>query len=448
MKVILVNPPIYDFSAYDVWIKPLGLLYLSNILKTHNIEVVFLDCLDRSYFETLVVKPDGTGKLPSTIVDKPNILKDIPLKYKRYGINKEIIKNFFLENNDADYLIISCSMTYWYLGIREILDIAKETLKQTKILLGGIYPTLVPKHAYLTFTNKVDYIFVSSNFSELFAYIGLDAKNLNFTNFPAPDYSHYKNLYYIVTRFSYGCHYNCSYCACRKIFPKYTAKTVEQFVNEVYTLYNQTKCKNFVFYDDELLNFTTTKQLFYEFLKLNLPIKFFTPNGLNPRFINKEIAKLMYELNFTDPRLSLEFTSDFTHDITDKKITFKEFEIAVENLINAGYKPHQISVYLLAGLPYETLNDVFHSLELLSKYYVRIRLCELSPVPKTQLYYQLGLDDTVDPLLHNNSIFIFNGVPGKVKPWCSYEELQLLKKFVKDYNESLKQKTIHSYAHY
>ena len=36
-KILLVNPPIYDFAAYELWAKPLGLLYLSSILKQQNI---------------------------------------------------------------------------------------------------------------------------------------------------------------------------------------------------------------------------------------------------------------------------------------------------------------------------------------------------------------------------------------------------------------------------
>ena len=39
-KILLVNPPIYDFVAYDLWAKPLGLLYLSSILKQQNVDVL------------------------------------------------------------------------------------------------------------------------------------------------------------------------------------------------------------------------------------------------------------------------------------------------------------------------------------------------------------------------------------------------------------------------
>ena len=46
-KILLVNPPVYDFAAYDLWAKPLGLLYLSSILKQQNICVQFFDYMDR-----------------------------------------------------------------------------------------------------------------------------------------------------------------------------------------------------------------------------------------------------------------------------------------------------------------------------------------------------------------------------------------------------------------
>jgi hypothetical protein len=46
-KILLVNPPIYDFDAYDFWIKPLGLLKIARILKGKGIPFLFFDFLDR-----------------------------------------------------------------------------------------------------------------------------------------------------------------------------------------------------------------------------------------------------------------------------------------------------------------------------------------------------------------------------------------------------------------
>ena len=48
MKILLVNPYIYDFTAYDLWLRPLGLLYIAAILKKYtDSELYWLDVLDR-----------------------------------------------------------------------------------------------------------------------------------------------------------------------------------------------------------------------------------------------------------------------------------------------------------------------------------------------------------------------------------------------------------------
>lgn len=439
MKVLLVNPPIYDFSAYDVWLKPLGLLYLSSILKEFGIEVVMLDCLDRNLFLDIPAKEDGTGKYPQKDIKKPDIISNIPLNYKRYGAKKEKIEEILSLNKDTDYVVVTSSMTYWYLGVVEIVETIKNYLPKAKIILGGIYPILLPNHAKKLFSDKVDIIITSSNFSEILEYLQIPEakKYLHFSNFPIPDYTLYSRIWYVVMRFSYGCLNSCSYCASRAIFPSYQTKTETQIIDEILKLYHLTMCKNFVLYDDALLNTKNLDFIFKVFknlTNLNLDIRFFTPNGINPKFVTKEIASLMRQLNFIDPRLSLETTSEITHNIVDRKVSFNDFENALKNLVSAGYKPQEISVYLLAGLPNETLEDVYNSINIISKYKVRIRLCEMSVVPKTKLFYDLGLDENTDPLLYNNTIFLFNGIPNKVKAWCSFNELQILKNYVKNLN--------------
>lgn len=45
-RILLVNPPIYDFSAYDFWLKPLGLLTVAGALAAHA-DLTLFDYLDR-----------------------------------------------------------------------------------------------------------------------------------------------------------------------------------------------------------------------------------------------------------------------------------------------------------------------------------------------------------------------------------------------------------------
>ncbi|HED00998.1 MAG TPA: hypothetical protein ENN18_11580, partial [Proteobacteria bacterium] len=51
-RLALINPWIYDFAAYDLWAKPLGLLYLAAILRRNGFAVDFVDCLATRHPET------------------------------------------------------------------------------------------------------------------------------------------------------------------------------------------------------------------------------------------------------------------------------------------------------------------------------------------------------------------------------------------------------------
>jgi len=45
-RILLVNPPIHDFAAYDFWLRPYGLLTVAGQLRGQA-EFLFFDYLDR-----------------------------------------------------------------------------------------------------------------------------------------------------------------------------------------------------------------------------------------------------------------------------------------------------------------------------------------------------------------------------------------------------------------
>ena len=45
-KILLVNPPIYDFAAYDFWLKPYGMLSIAGFLRDRA-DFMLFDYLDR-----------------------------------------------------------------------------------------------------------------------------------------------------------------------------------------------------------------------------------------------------------------------------------------------------------------------------------------------------------------------------------------------------------------
>ena len=48
-KILLVNPPVYDFAAYDFWLKPYGLLSVAGFYEGQA-EFTLFDYLDREHY--------------------------------------------------------------------------------------------------------------------------------------------------------------------------------------------------------------------------------------------------------------------------------------------------------------------------------------------------------------------------------------------------------------
>jgi hypothetical protein len=112
-RVLLVNPWIYDFSAYDFWQKPLGLLYLGSLLRQQGYEVDLLDCLDRQFplmFASNQAlkknnKKDGAGKYHREFLNKPDCLAEIPKNYCRYGTPFSLLESRLRQMIPPDLLV-------------------------------------------------------------------------------------------------------------------------------------------------------------------------------------------------------------------------------------------------------------------------------------------------------------------------------------------------------
>ena len=154
-RLLLINPWIYDFAAYDLWAKPLGLLYLAAILRRNGFTVDFIDCLSTRHSETSGgLKSErgkrrkfGTGNFLRTPIPKPAGLKDIPRTYSRYGIIPEEFKAGLKAIDRPDAVLVTSLMTYWYPGVFEAIRLAKEIFPGVPVILGGIYATLCTDYA-------------------------------------------------------------------------------------------------------------------------------------------------------------------------------------------------------------------------------------------------------------------------------------------------------------
>lgn len=428
-RILLINPWIYDFAAYDLWAKPWGLLKISSILKRSGKDVYFLDALDRHHplaENRFPDKPDGTGKYPSEEIPKPCALKHVPRRYKRYGLGVEAFKRS-LPAEEMDAVLISSGMTYWYPGAFEAIRIVRERYPDACVILGGTYATLCPDHAKKN--SGADHVIPNSRIGELARLLGTDAE-ISFGTVldEGIDYGWYDDPPYAVLRLSLGCPFDCAYCAQKKLGPQLTTKDPGRAFSELEGLYDK-GIRRFAFYDDALLApEVDLKAYLGSVIREGIEASFYTPNGLHARFIDGEIASLMERSGFEGPVLSLEFSSDSSGLKWHSKVSRAELEKAARELKKAGYGPGEFTVYLMLGVPGSPLHEVEEGIEFVHSLGGRVSLSEFSPVPGTRLAHEAGACPD-EPLLHNNSIYPFAA--------CNWEDIMRVKLKASSLNASL-----------
>jgi radical SAM superfamily enzyme YgiQ (UPF0313 family) len=407
MRALLVNPWVYDFKAFDFWNKPIGLLIIANMLKKWGFKIDLIDCMDRlsPYYKTNT-KTDiyGRGKYHYEVVDKPHIFKNVPRRYKRYGIPKKCFIDAVQHVTEPDIILVTSSMTYWYPGVFEVIRILRQAFADTRIILGGIYATICPKHAKKY--SGADLVFSGSSekdFVELMSRLGHHPGPEIKTDCLKPDFSLYDALHYGIILTSRGCPFNCTYCAIKVLCPIFKICNEQSIIEQLNDLAKRTR--NIAFFDDALLYNRGLPHLLKEIIRREYKLNFHASNGLHCRYINEDIAHLMYEANFKTIYLSLETTNPHVQKQTGGKVNTNEFISAVETLRKIGFPSDALHTYILYGMPGQEHDEIIDSINLCRDLKVHAHLCEFSPIPFTREYEKTGFDDNTDPLYHNNLFF-------------------------------------------
>jgi len=400
VNILAVNPWIVDFAACDFWLKPYGFLTVLTYLKNRGAAIHFIDCLDviesrQSY---------GRGRYPSCIIENPLKGLKVPRRLRRYGISKE---DFLakLPEQRPDYILLSSSMTYWYLGVREAARLLKEKYADTPLILGGAYATLLPEHAQKS--TGCDFIIKHDSLEKLCALLDLayDRKALLET---MPCYElFYPHLEYVVLRTSWGCPFRCSFCAIDQLEPHCFRISDETILNFL-SFYAKKRLHHFVFYDDALLYPPqAAKQLLHKIAALKLAVSFHTPNAMHLGFLDRDIAVLLKRTGFINPHFGLDtLQPQLQQNWANNKIGRDAIREKISLLKQAGFAEGEFSVYLLLGHPGQKLAQLKQDIEFLHSLGAKISLAEFSAVPGTKLFTEYASKD-MEPLLCNNSLFTF-----------------------------------------
>ena len=421
--ILLVNPWIHDFAAYDLWSKPLGLLIVAAGLRKAGYEVSLIDCLDVYLYhpdmlEMETIKPPkrrqyGTGKFWKQAIEKPPALEHIDRTYSRYGIHPEVFKNELIRYRCPAAILITSLMTYWYPGVFEAIRIAKEVYPEVPIILGGIYARLCVEHARAH--SGAHYVLQSSDMPHLLGLLkdlGIEPnpRRSSPALHPYPAFDLIRKPDYVCILSSTGCPYRCRYCASHYLFPRFWQRDPEEVFQEISYWHQKRGVKDFAFYDDALL--VNPRQHFIplmeKVLASGLGVRFHTPNAIHIREVTAEIAAIMKAAGFITLRIGLE-TADFSarHNL-DNKLAQGEFERGVRHLFDAGFHSSQIGAYILVGLPGQSVESVSSTIDFVAENRVMPYLAEYSPLPHTQMWAEAvsasQYDIEKEPLYHNNTL--------------------------------------------
>jgi hypothetical protein len=425
-RVLLLNPPIYDFTAYDFWIKPLGLLTVAGRLNG-IVDLTLFDYLDRCHPSVATASGGkdlwSKGRFNSIRIEKPAIFSSIPRYFNRFGLDRAIFQQFLRENAPFDFVLVQTVMTYWYLGIVEVIEDIRSLCPDASIVLGGPYATICPDHCR---SLGADLVVEGSDLALLWQHMAVTP----FTS-QIPYYAAYPKLKSAAIKLTDGCPFDCTYCCADRLFSGFAARPPAESIRILEYLCSR-RVGDIAFYDDALLY--QPENALVPFLayviEKGTKVNFHTPNGLHSRFIDAELAKLMVRAGFKTFHLGFEIASGDWQKQTGSKVFSDELASSAKFLLSAGANPAGITAYQILGHPHSSPAQMEDSMRLANSLGIRIMLSDFSPIPGTpDGQYCRKWIDLAEPLNHNKTAFA-------ITLWGN-DQVNRLKKLCKKLNNKI-----------
>ena len=448
-NVLCVQPWIHDFAAYDLWLRPLGLLTLASALRRAGVPVEFLDCLDRAWSDDPDLPserrsrddPYGRGHYRYDIIDKPERLAPVERHFKRYGVPPGRVKQRMEVLPRPDCVLVTCTMTYWYPGAFEAIRLLKRRWPAVPVILGGTYAALCTSHARKQ--SGADRIVGKPGLGAALRAISevldrdVSGSCLDIDRRPPrPAYDLIRHHGAAAVLTGRGCPYRCSYCATEELHPGLYRLPTDHIAQNIREAALTCGIGDVAFYDDALLVDAGSHLLPLLGRLDDLDLRFHTPNGMHARLITPRVARRLWKSDFRTVHLSYE-PGDPQNPQTTEKVTEPELGKAAEHLLSAGYTPSDFSVYTLVGLPGQSASDAEGTLRAIQRAGARSCLTRYSPVPGTRDFQRLP--DSYceaarrEPLLHNNTAFPYVAGQATLSP----SDYRALRNLSRELNQEL-----------
>ncbi len=411
-RVLGINPWIFDFAAFNLWSRPVGLLACLDMLRSGGAQVALMDCLDRTWEDVSWPKPNkyNAGHYPKEELPLPGALSFMDRRYSRYGHSRGAVKEALTALDPApDLVMVTSIMTYWYPGALEILDIAAELWPDTPRTLGGTYATLCTDHAREH--ANADHVSVGSlelpaNWDAVWDLMGRPVPALPENAGMGLALDLYNEPTHAPILGSRGCPFSCAYCASHALYPDFKQGAPTQIIGAIQSEYER-GVRDFAFFDDALL--VNPKRWLWPVMDSIEPlgVRLHTPNAMHISRLTREVCQRLKNAGMHTVRLGLE-TMDFDNR-DDVKLTRQQWEDGARNLVEAGYNLDDVGVYILFGLPNQNLANIQQSIDHVRSFGFRPHLTHYTPIPGSPMFSE-AVDASeypidTEPLYQNNSIW-------------------------------------------
>lgn len=434
ISILLINPWVTDFAAYNLWAEPLGLLYVASILKAAGASVSYIDCLTSRVKPNPLSKPNGCSKYNRSLIEKPEPLRFVPRGYAVYGIEEDEFLRDLEKTPRPDAVLVTSHMTYWYPGVFRTIELVRNYYDyKAPVILGGIYANLCTSHAR-QYSGAIS-VFTGQNLGKLIPLIERMTQKAfqrrpsleSFSSYPLPlhELGPRKRFFSVLT--GRGCPFSCSYCASPLLWDGFSRRERGSVLEEIETYTALLGTENIAFYDDALLIDAENHILpiLRECTRRTKKMAFHLPNGIHARFADEQVASHFRQFGVKTIRIGLETADSRLQRITGSKTTNEEYSEAVEHFRKAGYRRKDIGTYIIVGLPGQSPAEVESSVNFVYRAGAAPYLSYFSPIPGTAIWQEACKKSPFpvdrEPLYQNNSVFLLGN--GEFSP----DSLQHLK---------------------
>ena len=231
--------------------------------------------------------------------------------HKANGDTVELVRGCHSVSQVPDKVYITSLFIYAWEPVHQAVEYYKKLFPGTRVVLGGIYATLMPAHA------------ARSGADEIHSGLLEEAENI------LPDYSLVQGWQQSIAFSHRGCVNRCPYCAVpvmEKTEGPIRVKSIRHLVAAGH--------KKVILWDNNVLGATNWRDLIAELKEIGLPVDF--NQGLDARRITEEVAQEFKGLHINPVRMAYDVPSEQ-----------KALATAIPALAEAGFNRRRMLVYVL-----------------------------------------------------------------------------------------------------